>query len=270
MSLKGKKLGVRTVSGAVMVVIVVAAALLSKWSFAALTAIIAVGVMIEFIRLAAQREGVEPQLVFPVALAVGIIIECALRESALVFVTALSALPLFFIIEIFRHKERSLENAAVSVAAVAYGALPMALLLLTGVSPEGWRPWAVLSVVFTVWINDVFAFLVGCSVGRHKMCTRLSPKKSWEGFAGGFAAAVGFAMLAGWLMEGNIWLWAGLGAITALSAVAGDLVESMFKREFGVKDSGNVIPGHGGFMDRFDALLVAAVPAYFYITVLGL
>ena len=120
------------------------------------------------------------------------------------------------------------------------------------------------------WVTDSFAFLVGRKIGKHKMCPSISPKKSWEGFFGGIVFAVGFAMAAGYMMEGNVYAWGGLGAVVALAGVAGDLVESMIKREFDVKDSGNLIPGHGGVLDRFDALLMAMPFAYIYMIILGL
>ena len=102
------------------------------------------------------------------------------------------------------------------------------------------------------------------------MCPSISPKKSWEGFAGGVVFAVAFAMAAGYMLEGNVIAWGGLGAVVALGGVVGDLVESMFKRECGLKDSGNLIPGHGGMLDRFDALLIAAPLAYVYMLIFGL
>jgi phosphatidate cytidylyltransferase len=102
------------------------------------------------------------------------------------------------------------------------------------------------------------------------MCPSISPKKSWEGLAGGLLFAVAFAMAAGYMMEGNIYLWGGLGLAVALAGVAGDLLESKIKRECGVKDSGNLIPGHGGMLDRFDALLIAAPVAYVYMMIFGL
>jgi phosphatidate cytidylyltransferase len=102
------------------------------------------------------------------------------------------------------------------------------------------------------------------------LCERISPKKSWEGFFGGLIGAVGAAVLFGYLFEGNLVIWGGLGLVTALAGVAGDLVESLFKREAGVKDSGRMMPGHGGFLDRFDALYLAAPFALFYLIVTSL
>jgi phosphatidate cytidylyltransferase len=97
------------------------------------------------------------------------------------------------------------------------------------------------------------------------MCERISPKKSWEGFVGGVVAAVGFAVLWGWLLDGNMLVWAGLGGVVAITGVAGDFVESLFKRSAGVKDSGAIMPGHGGVLDRFDALFISAPYAVLYL-----
>jgi phosphatidate cytidylyltransferase len=113
--------------------------------------------------------------------------------------------------------------------------------------------------VLIVWANDVFAYLTGTVLGKHKMCERLSPNKSWEGFAGGIVGAmVTAAAVSLYLVNGNVWLWTGLGLLVALTAVAGDFVESNFKRSVGVKDSGTALPGHGGLLDRFDAMLLSA------------
>ncbi|MBQ5931027.1 MAG: phosphatidate cytidylyltransferase, partial [Tidjanibacter sp.] len=164
----------------------------------------------------------------------------------------------------------TIENGALASLSMLYVALPLALLLLIGTEGGKWEPARVLMIIFIVWVNDIFAYLVGCSIGKHKMAPSISPKKSWEGFFGGVLFAVGFAMAAGYMMEGNIYLWGGLGAVVALAGVVGDLLESKIKRECGVKDSGNLIPGHGGMLDRFDALLVAAPVAYLYMIILGL
>ena len=125
--------------------------------------------------------------------------------------------------------------------------------------------------IVTVWANDTFAYLVGITLGRHgkhKLCERLSPKKTWEGFAGGIAGAVAVAALTGeFWMEGNVWLWMAFGLLVALAAVGGDLAESAVKRRAAVKDSGALLPGHGGLLDRFDATLGAVPVAFLFFLI---
>lgn len=156
------------------------------------------------------------------------------------------------------------------------------------------NPMLVVTLMTVVWLSDTGAYLVGSAVGRHKMAPVISPKKTWEGFAGGILFAVGTALV--WYalywspetgalyadqrnlfgtagMENPLWLrlaWFGFGLIIALAATGGDLIESKFKRVIGVKDSGNIIPGHGGLLDRFDALLLAVPAAWVYILLTGL
>lgn len=151
-------------------------------------------------------------------------------------------------------------------------------------------PMIVVTLMTVVWLSDTGAYLVGSTVGRHKMAPVISPKKTWEGFAGGMLFAVGTALVWyslywGGQFDGAIvtWgaeayddhvvgslKWAGFGLVVGLAATAGDLLESKFKRTVGVKDSGSIIPGHGGMLDRFDALLLAVPVAWAYILVAGL
>ena len=116
-----------------------------------------------------------------------------------------------------------------------------------------------------VWSNDVFAYLFGMTFGRHRLFERLSPKKSWEGFVGGLAGAVVAGVVAAHLMEQSMVVWAVLALLISVTAVLGDLAESMFKRAADVKDSGALIPGHGGVLDRFDALLLSAPFVFVYM-----
>jgi CDP-diglyceride synthetase len=139
---------------------------------------------------------------------------------------------------------------------------------LLAVHPDGWNPRIAPAFALTVWANDVFAYLVGITLGRHKMAPRLSPHKSWEGFAGGVIGTMIVAGLVGRFWIGNIWrIWIPFGLFVSLAAVAGDLVESRFKRAAGVKDSGRMLPGHGGLLDRFDATLGAAPVAFLFFLI---
>ncbi len=271
MSLKGKNLGLRTLSGAVLGIVVVGAVLLGKWATAVVVALIYAGAMSELLRMAAKRIP-ELNIAYHLTLGLGMawITGVALNPSPLMLMVGLLFVPLLFIAEVFRKSGSTIENGALASLSLLYVALPLALLLLIGTEGGKWEPARVLMIIFIVWVNDIFAYLVGCSIGKHKMAPSISPKKSWEGFFGGVLFAVGFAMAAGYMMEGNIYLWGGLGAVVALAGVVGDLLESKIKRECGVKDSGNLIPGHGGMLDRFDALLVAAPVAYLYMIILGL
>ena len=144
------------------------------------------------------------------------------------------------------------------------------LLLVRDIPDNGF--WAVMAVLFTVFAADTAAFFVGRSLGRHRMAPAISPGKTWEGFAGGIAAAmlVAFVVLYNdrdeFLTIPEMLL---LGAVVALAAVFGDLFESAVKRDLEVKDSGRLLGGHGGMLDRLDALLWAGPAAYYVILAVG-
>ncbi len=128
-----------------------------------------------------------------------------------------------------------------------------------------------LATIISVWANDVFAYLVGSTVGMHKMAPRISPKKSWEGFAAGtvFTTAVWVSlMLIPDVSIPALWLFV-IGLGVSLAAVLGDLAESRLKREAGVKDSGTLLPGHGGVLDRFDSLILVSPVAYYLLLLAG-
>ena len=282
--MKMKNLMVRTLSGLVLVAVFVGAVLGSQWSFGALLLLILVGGQTEFYKLA-RETGLSPQRWM--GLAVGVLLFAlnfivfrqfsrSVTDEAggavlylLLYIGLL--LPTLFVCELFRRSATPLANLGATLLGVLYVAVPLSLLLYVPVlAGDGvWRPETVLCYIFIIWANDVFAYLVGMTFGRHRLCERLSPKKSWEGFFGGLAGAVATGLAAAYALDANYWVWGGLALVASLSGVAGDLVESMFKREAGVKDSGQVIPGHGGVLDRFDALLLSAPCVFLYLLLVG-
>ena len=272
MNEKSRNLLIRTASGAVLLAVVLGFTLASVQTYLLLILGITIGAMNEFYRLA-KATGSYPQQITGTVAGVLLVLLSAVAFTdafghetfAFFLYGALFGLALLFgilILEIFRNRPNPIGNIATTLLGVLYVALPMALLLIipsiSDVSSEGWNPWSVLCVIFIVWANDIFAYLTGITLGRHRMCERISPKKSWEGFVGGILGAIGTALLCGHLLGGNLVLWGVIGVIAALSSVAGDLIESLFKRSAGVKESGNILPGHGGCLDRFDALILAS------------
>ncbi len=268
---------VRTLSGVVLFILVVGLTKASPYTLLMLLAAICIGGMLEFYKIA-RLTGAEPLETYPTILGVlAMLIAFFGRLGQISFAWFLIFIPalfILFVVELYRKKKNPFANVAWAIAGLIYIAVPMALLAYIPVQAGTggvivYRPFMVLSIIFIVWANDVGAYLCGVTMGRHKLFERISPKKSWEGFVGGIICAVGVGMLMSHIQSSPLMLWGWAGLVIAVAGVFGDLVESMFKRSVGLKDSGNLIPGHGGILDRFDALIFA-VPFVFMYFVLFL
>lgn len=162
--------------------------------------------------------------------------------------------------ELFGGSHRPFDNLGRYFVALFYIALPLVLLCDIAMLPAGvpgaqaYLPWRVMGLLFLIWTNDTMAYFVGSKLGKNKLFERISPKKTWEGSIGGalftLAMALGLSYV---LPEFNRTQWLALGATAAVFGTLGDLVESMLKRSLAIKDSGSLLPGHGGLLDRFDA-----------------
>lgn len=280
---KLKNFIVRTLSGAVMLAVVLGAILASEWSFIALMAVITLGGIWEFYNFA-QKAGYQPMKLLGLfggmmifAIAISLFVLFATKDSsndslfAIIFgmaiITMLLLIPLMFICELYRKSPTPIANIGSTLMGMLYVAFPLSLLILIpALLGNGvWNPWIVIFYIFIIWANDVFAYLFGITLGRHRLFERISPKKSWEGFFGGLLGAMAMGYVASLVLEANAMTWIGLALVAAIAGVFGDLVESLFKRSVDLKDSGNFIPGHGGWLDRFDALIFSAPFAFVYV-----
>ncbi len=157
---------------------------------------------------------------------------------------------------LFNNKATNLSKTEQQLYLLGYIIIPFILLSKIPQRPEGYVPAAMIGIYILVWVNDTMAYVVGKSIGKNKLYERISPKKTIEGFLGG----VVFAVLAGVLMayfyfEQSLVFWALIALLVGVIGTIGDLIESKFKRMAGVKDSGKIMPGHGGILDRLDSII---------------
>lgn len=171
--------------------------------------------------------------------------------------------------EVFRaNAPGSLLNWALALAGGIYVGLPLGFFIRLRALHEGLE-WLVLALLGT-WICDSAAYFVGRAMGKHKFFPKISPKKTWEGAISGlFFGIIAVVVLGHWLLDLHIGEGFILGVVIVLGATFGDLSESLVKRQVGVKDSGALIPGHGGMLDRIDSLLFVVPLTYFFATILG-
>ena len=169
-----------------------------------------------------------------------------------------------------------MEESAAAAAPVPFSMFPFSAFSRTGLGsilPHEniiFSPGIIIGFFLLIWANDTGAYLTGVSFGRHRLMERISPKKTWEGFFGGAVLAGLVAwLLSGWLGVVDKTHWIIIAAIISVAGTYGDLIESMLKRSIGVKDSGTIMPGHGGFLDRFDSAIISFPLVYLFITLFG-
>lgn len=255
-----KELLTRTLSGAVLVAVIVFCVLFSTWSMAVLSMVIIVVGTYEMGRL--QHIEDKWLLIVVELIVVGFFLSYLVYGALkLVFVMA----P--FLLALFSKKYDFKTIAAFVFGSMAYLGLPCAFMVVMHTSPfSNMGPNMVLLVFVLLWANDTFAYLTGRLLGKHKLFERISPGKTIEGSIGGLVLTmVGiiiFSRCVDWL---SLKTAIGMGLIAVVFGTLGDLCESMLKRQAGVKDSGNLIPGHGGILDRFDSVLFAIPFVYVFL-----
>ncbi len=178
---------------------------------------------------------------------------------------------LLFLIQLFRKDENPTRKLGMLFLGLVYVSVPLMFSLSIAFVFGTFNYELFLGMLFLIWANDTGAYFSGKSLGRTKLFERISPKKTWEGSIGGLVLSLGVAyVISIYWTSIPTHAWLTIAAITTVFGGLGDLVESMMKRDLQIKDSGSLIPGHGGILDRFDALLIAAPFVYFYLMIFNL
>ncbi len=271
----------RAITGVIFVAVLVGCILGGPISFTILFALISALTINEFGNIVNRME--HTRMNKPISILAGLFLFLCFGYIGVVpganeiFIPYLFLILYLFISELYKKQSNPLNNWAYAMMSQIYIALSFALLnVLTyhssaTESVSQYNPILPLSIFIFNWVNDTGAYCTGMLFGKHRLFERISPKKSWEGSIGGavfsIIAAIVLAHFFTFLSTG---VWIGLGLTVVVFGTWGDLTESLMKRTLGIKDSGNILPGHGGMLDRFDSTLMAVPAAVVYLYLVGL
>ncbi len=286
---------IRTLTGIVFVLVLVGCILYGPQTFVALFAVVSAMSVWEFCTILNRHANTRINRFMTTVAAVYLFFAVFAFNlnvtDSNIFIPYLLLLIYLMVSELYKAHQLDIQNVAFTMMAQLYVALPFALLnvlsfVFAHANDQGIYPstpvayiWIyVLSIFIFLWSSDTGAYCVGSMFGRHRLFPRLSPKKSWEGSIGGAVLALIASQVIASFEFGEVfvivnpWLnrlaWAGLALVVVVFGTWGDLFESMLKRRLGIKDSGNILPGHGGMLDRFDSALMAIPAAVIYISTL--
>ncbi len=272
----------RLLAGSLGAAGVISAIYYSKWAYAGVFLLIATMILLEFYSLFKKARQLDPNVWMGVLLSTWNIVGMFLYKNdyvdTRVFLMNIPFVLVIFMMELYRKKEQPFRNISVTLFGIIYISLPFMLLhevvfsdnLATEVArAKGYHYYILMSLLFMIWANDTGAYAFGKLFGKTPLFKRISPNKSWEGAIGGLLFTIGFALLSAWVNPELSYLeWVIFAFIVSVAGVYGDLFESLLKRSLNIKDSGSIIPGHGGFLDRSDSLLLIAPVAYVYLEVI--
>lgn len=270
-----KNLIIRALTGIIFVAVLVGAIFLHPLSFLAVFAIITGLSLWEFYGLIGHHEKESLKKILNCLAGTYLFVATFFYaydlSSEIIFIPYLFYLIYTFTAELYYKADNPINNWAFTLLAQIYCAGSFSMLNLIAAIPEtpgemAHTPLFVFALFVFIWLNDTGAYLVGSLIGRHRLFERISPKKSWEGFYGGLFVALAASQVFAWIApEIGRLNWIGLAATIVIFGTWGDLVESLMKRTLQVKDSGHILPGHGGMLDRFDSAMMAIPAAYIYI-----
>jgi phosphatidate cytidylyltransferase len=265
----------RAISGFVFVAMMLGCMYFGPWTLIGFMSLVSFGGLWEYQKLLLTNDahfGLRRWLQMGACAALLVTFVLSSSENSLANVQSLLfvIITLAFCVELFLANDAPFKQLSIWFFGLMYVALPVVLYLDAVAQPK--EPYLFLRAAapfFLIWTNDTMAYLVGRTIGKTPFAPRISPKKTWEGTIGGGICTLVLAYFVGpMLMDLNPNEWIGVALVVAVFGTLGDLVESMLKRSVGVKDSGNIMPGHGGFLDRFDSFIFAAPLIWLVLKVL--
>ena len=274
----------RTLTGAWIVIFVLGGFWLHPVSFLITGLILLSGTQYEYYNLI-RSSGVKPRILPGMIVGISTYLISSLAAAGKIplnsFLFIIPLVTLIMITELYRGGDKPFDSLAHTFFPLLYTVVPFSLIPFSAFSHTGlnslldhdgiiFSPGIIVGFFLLIWANDTGAYLAGVSFGKHRLMERISPKKTWEGFFGGLIIAALVAwLLSDWLGVVSTTGWISIALIISVAGTYGDLIESMLKRSTGAKDSGSVLPGHGGFLDRFDSTIISFPIVYLFISLFG-
>ena len=261
-SKKFSSLGQRVVTALVGAVAIIGGLYWGMWGYFVVFLVISTFTLWEFYKLAIMDD-MAPLKIWGSIIGAALFILSFLFEAGIIplkfILLIFPLLTSVFLIKLYKKDEKPFTQVAYTFLGIIYVSIPFSLLNVIVFNSGGYRFQIIIGILFILWASDTGAYFSGILFGKKKLFERISPKKTWEGFVGGAILALIFAYgFSVYFKDLTLIQWLLASILIVIAGVYGDLVESLFKRSIAIKDSGTTIPGHGGFLDRFDGLLLAS------------
>ncbi len=272
----------RTLSGAVFIAVVISSIMLHPYAYAGVFLVVLVWALLEFYDIITLERVLVNQYI---GVLIGIVLfgasflyaqgdvftifNAQIEISGKVFLILIPLVVFLFINQLYSEYKNPFRSIAYTLLGVMYIALPLSLcnMMVFPYHTQQYVSDILLGFFILLWANDTFAYVTGMLFGKNRLFERISPKKSWEGFWGGLICTVALSLLVAQLFPVLSFVnWIVVAVLIVVFGVYGDLIESLLKRNLHIKDSGHFLPGHGGILDRFDSVLVAAPMVFFYLS----